>query len=138
MSEQNKAILRRWYESMSRDKPDFDLLAPDLVDHQLPPELQGREGAKASLGMFFKAFSSWHITAEDMIAEGDKVVARGTGSFKHTGEFQGIRATGKQVTIPFIAAWRVKNGKLAERWEQYDALGLMQQLGAIPPPGPAR
>jgi len=132
-------VLRRWYESLERGKPDFSLLAPDVVNHGAPPGTPpGIEGVKAVMGMWFKPFSDWRMTVEDMIAEGDKVAVRFTLRFKHTGDFQGIPATGKQVTLSGIEILHIKSGKLAEHWEQFDMLGLMQQLGAVPPSGPGR
>lgn len=74
---------------------------------------------------------------EDLLAEGDRVVPRISASGLHTGELLGIPPTGKRVTMNGIAIHRVQDGKLVEHWAQIDALGLLQQLGAIPAPGQA-
>jgi len=79
------------------------------------------------------AFPDLEWTVEDMIAEGDKVVTRIMHRATHQGEFMGIKATGKQVTYGSIAIYRVKDGKIVEEWISTDYLGLMQQLGLIPP-----
>jgi predicted ester cyclase len=71
-----------------------------------------------------------------MIAEGDKVASRVTLSATHQGEFQGIPPTGKQVTQTGIDLLRIAGGKVVERWGEFDNLGLLQQLGVLPPPGP--
>ena len=78
------------------------------------------------------AFPDWRHTIEDMIAEGDKVVSRGTFRATHKGEYQGIAATGKEVVDTWIIIHRIAGGKIVEVWEESDELGLLRQLGAIP------
>jgi len=138
--EENKAILRRMYEEI-HNKGNLaaadEFVASEFVDHNppgpgVPP---GPEGVKQGLGMFRAAFSDFHATIEDMIAEGDKVVARLTITGTHKGEFMGIAPTGKQVTVGVIDIVRIAGGKMVERWGQEDMLGMMQQLGIVPPPG---
>jgi predicted ester cyclase len=85
--------------------------------------------------MFRTAFPDLHGTIEDQIAEGDKVVMRMTYRGTHQGELMGIPATGKPVTMTFISINRIAEGKIAEGWVNFDALGMMQQLGVIPVPG---
>jgi steroid delta-isomerase-like uncharacterized protein len=138
MSEQNKAFDRRIFEAVSNKNLDAlnELLADDMVDHELPPGLPpGRDGTKAFLGMFTSAFPDIEVTIEDQIAEGDKVVTRWTATGTHTGELMGIPATGKQVKMAGIDITRFSNGKNVEHWGQFDQMGLMQQLGVIPTPG---
>jgi predicted ester cyclase len=84
--------------------------------------------------MFRAAFPDLHGTIEDQIAEGDKVVSRMTYRGTHQGELMGIPPTGKQVTMSFIGIHRITAGKVAEGWVNFDALGMMQQLGVIPSP----
>jgi predicted ester cyclase len=76
-----------------------------------------------------------HFTIEDVIAEGDKVVTRWTARGTHKGELQGIPPTGKQVVVTGIVINRLVNGKLEEGWSNFDALGMLQQLGVIPSMG---
>jgi predicted ester cyclase len=92
------------------------------------------EGFKQFFPMLYAAFPDWHATIEDVIAEGDKVVHRIKGGGTHKDEWMGIAATGKQVTTTGILIYRIDNGKIVEEWLQYDVLGVMQQLGAIPRP----
>ena len=77
------------------------------------------------------------LTVEDMIAEGDKVVDRVIVRGTHEGELMGIPATGKQVEVVEMHISRIADGKIVERWGQWDAMGMMQQIGAVPEPGQA-
>ena len=139
-TEDNKAVVRRFYEEVMNQKKRavldevFDL---NVVDHFAPPGTPGGlEGARQTLGMFLSAFPDLHFTVEDLIAEGDKVVARATLSGTQQGTFMGVPATGKRVTITGIDINRFVGGKSVEHWLEADFLGLMQQLGVIPAPGP--
>ena len=85
--------------------------------------------------MFRSAFPDFKVTIDDMIAEGDKVVVRGTWSGTHKGEFMGIPATGKSVSFGVIDTVRIAGGKMVEHWGLMDNFRLMQQLGVIPAPG---
>ena len=142
-TEGNKAILRRGYEEI-HNKGNLaaidELVASDYVEHSpgapgLPP---GLEGVKQTFTMFRTAFPDFHVTVEDMVAEGDKVVARLTMSGTHKGEFAGIGPTGKQITVAVIDIMRFVGGKAVEHWNIVDNLEIMQQLGVVPPPGQAR
>src|SRR3972149_6764905 len=114
-TEENKALVRRFYEAFSRQNTAAldQFAAADFVDHDLPPGVPPTlEGAKQYLGMFLAAFPDIHNMVEDMVAEGDKVVARVYFSGTHTGEFQGMPATGKQINIEAFDMFRIANGKL--------------------------
>src|SRR5579863_1066568 len=135
-TEQNKALVRRFYDEVFNKKnlaAIDDFLAPHIIEHSLPPGLPGGiEGSRQFIGMYLTAFPDLHVTAEDMIAEGDKVASRLTMRGTHRGEFMGIPPKGKQVTITGIQIPRVASGKIAENWINLDALGMLQQLGVIP------
>jgi predicted ester cyclase len=139
-TEDNKAITRRMYEEI-HNKANLAaadaLIAANFVDHNAPePGIPGGpEGVKQTFSIFHAAFPDFSTTVEDMIAEGDKVVARLTMRGAHKGELMGIAPTGKQVTIGVIDVVRITGGKIAERWGQEDMLGMMQQLGVVPTPG---
>jgi predicted ester cyclase len=92
---------------------------------------------KQFFAMAHSAFPDFHSTLEDMFAEGDKVVQRFTARGTHKGEWMGIAPTGKQMTCPGIAIHRITGGKIVEGWTSMDMLGVMVQLGVVPPPGQA-
>lgn len=136
--EENKALVRRHVEE-AWNKGNLsvldEIMAPNLVNHNAPPGITpDREGFKQIISMHRKAFSDLHVTVEDMVAEGDKVVNRWTVSGTHKGEYMGIAPTGKQVTLTGISIHRIEGGKIVEQWHEVDMLGLMQQLGVVPPP----
>jgi len=136
--EENKAIVRRCMEEL--DKGNWaifnELLTPDYVYHE-PGRSFTRDESEQFMRSLRVAFPDGRVTIEEMIAEGDKVVTRYTSSGTHKGEFMGIAATGKKVVVTGIVITRVDKGKIAEDWEEFDAMGFMVQLGAIPPLGEA-
>ena len=93
---------------------------------------EGIEGVKAYIRMFHDAFPDIRATVEDVISEGDKVVARVTVRGTHEGELMGVAASGKSVQFESIDIVRVQDGKAAEHWGVTDAMTLMQQIGAVP------
>jgi steroid delta-isomerase-like uncharacterized protein len=136
MSERNKDLFRRLVDVLW-NQGDLDasseFFADDAVIYGMPADFpQGIEGAKASIGWFRAAFPDLHLTNNDLIAEGDKVVQRWTMTGTHKGEFMGIAPTGKKFTTTGISIVRIANGKIVEAWNASDQLDLMQQLGAIP------
>jgi steroid delta-isomerase-like uncharacterized protein len=138
-AEQNKVAARRMFDVLnSHDLAPMDeLLTDDVVYHELPPGLpSGRAGYKAFSQMFLDAFPDLQLTIEDQIAEGDRVVSRVTGRGTHRGELLGIAPTGRRIEASGITIMRFEGGRVAEEWEQLDMLGMMQQLGVMPTPGP--
>lgn len=135
-AEKNKALARRFYEAFNVGNPDAldEVVAPDYIQHSpgVPP---GRDGVKTYGGMFRAAFPDAHLHVEGLIAEGDRVTGRWTVHGTQKGELMGIPATGKTIQISGIDIWRVENGLLAEHWDAWDQMGMMQQLGAMTPPG---
>lgn len=132
--EENKAIIARMYEEIHNkgnlDRAD-EIVTSDFVDHNPPdPNIpKGPEGLRQVFGMFRSAFPDFHTTIEDMISEGDRVVTRLTMHGTHKGEFMGIPATGKKISVPVIDIIRLSDGKAVERWGVEDIAGMMQQLG---------
>ena len=139
MLDENEAVVRRYFQEIL-DGGNLDLVDeifdPQYVLHDpsSPQEVRGLEGSKQFVGMFRTAFPNIAHTIEDHIAEGDKVVTRLRAHATHEGELMGITPTGKGVTIKGISIWRIADGKIKECWFNYDALGLMQQLGAFREP----
>ncbi len=138
---ENKALYRRYSEALSqRDYARFDeLFAPTYVYHApgLPDLPPGPEGLKQLVSGYVAAFPDVQATIEDLIADGDTVVARLTYRGTHQGAFQGIAPTGKQISMSSIDIVRIADGKIVEEWESPDNLGLLQQLGVVPTPGQA-
>jgi steroid delta-isomerase-like uncharacterized protein len=142
MSAQNKAVARRLYDAWNaRDLDAFDeIIAPDAEDHdpQNPfREVRGPEGAKRTAEMYHRAYSDSRFEVHEQIAEGDFVVTRWTGKGTHDGELMGMPPTGRWVEVEGITIDRIADGKIAESWSCFDALGMMQQLGALAEAQPA-
>jgi steroid delta-isomerase-like uncharacterized protein len=141
MSEENKAISRRFFELWENGDLDAleEVVAPDSVDHDAynPYGQEGLEGARKTLAMYREAFPDTRFTIEDQLAEGDKVVTRWTATGTHEGELMGMEPTGKKATVTGITIDRIEGGKIAEGWTSWDTLGLMQSIGAIPEQEPA-
>jgi steroid delta-isomerase-like uncharacterized protein len=140
MSEaENKAVAVRFNEDVwgrGDEAALEELLAPDFVEHDpLPGQSPDREGHRQILAAFRSAFPDLHVTTEDVVAEGEKVVSRWTARGTHQGELMGIAPTGNGVTIKGIDVLRISGGRIVERWAQSNDLELMQQLGAVPAPG---
>jgi steroid delta-isomerase-like uncharacterized protein len=106
------------------------LFTADFVDHSAPPGLPpGVEGFKLFLGAVHGGFPDIEETVEDLLAIDNKVVTRQVIRGTHQGDYMGIPATGTHVVVSAISIYRFSQGKIAELWQQIDALGMMQQLG---------
>jgi len=112
-----------------------EIYAPDFVAHSGSGEdVRGINAVKQSIKEEFNAFPDLHYILDDMVVEGDKVAARYTMTGTHKGEFMGIPATNRKVTVRAISIDRIVGGKFVEEWGMFDTLSLMRQLGAIPTP----
>jgi steroid delta-isomerase-like uncharacterized protein len=137
-TEANKTLVLRLFDEGG--KVSFaatdELLAEDFRFY-FPgtPEPLGKEGWKQVYSMFLSAFLDLHYDIEDIIAEGDRVVARITWSGTQQREFQGTPPTGRRVTFAGFNVNRIEGGTIVEQYAQFDALGLMQQLGVLPAMG---
>jgi steroid delta-isomerase-like uncharacterized protein len=137
MSEDNKAVARRLIEEAwngdSLDTID-ELVAEDHVDHD-PAQVGspgGRAGMRAFVEQYKSAFPDSHIAIEEMISEGDLVVIRWRATGTHQGELMGVHASGKPVEITGIGIDRIVDGQIVESWTNWDTLGMLGQIGAIP------
>jgi steroid delta-isomerase-like uncharacterized protein len=106
----------------------------DFIMH-FPDGDQNGEQYKGLCKAYFSAFPDLHITTDDMIAEGEKVTKVWTANCTHKGDFLGIKATEKQIVVKGIEVFRIADGKIMEIWASMDNLGMLQQLGVIPPLG---
>lgn len=132
-TEENKATIRRIAEVWNTGNVDLldEIMATDFAWSN--GDLRGVEALKQQVIAFRTSFPDVHLVTEDVIAEGDKVVTRLSGSGTHKGEYSGIQPTGKKVTWTAIVIGRCTGGKIVEVWVNEDQLGRLQQLGAIPP-----
>jgi predicted ester cyclase len=127
-AEENKTLVRREQEELWNHTGDLDSAEELYAAGQA-------EAAKQEAADFRQGFPDVTSTIEDLIAEGDKVVARWRSRATHQGEYMGIAPTGKEVEFTGISVYRIEEGKIAESWTVEDQFGLMQQIGAIPEPG---
>lgn len=139
MSEENKAIVRRQEEELftqgNLDAAD-EIYARNYVGHDPSnaEDIRGLEAAKQAAADYREAFPDPQVTIEDLIAEGDRVAARVRFRGTHQGELEGLAPTGRRVESTGIIISRIEGDKIAEDWANFDDLGLMRQLGAIPEP----
>ena len=110
----------------------FDLYADDYIYHGPGgQELRGREAIRDLWDVFLTGFPDVSARIDDVISRGDKVAMRWTLTGTHTGEFLGVAPTGNRMTLSITEIFRLEGGQLAEAWDQYDRLHLMQQIGEL-------
>jgi len=138
VSQENKAAVRGLYDAINAGNLTAlaDALADDVVEHE---EIPGLTPDKAGVIQFFKttigAMQGFRMSVNEIIAEGDRVSVLGSATGKHTGEYMGIPATGKDLTVPFSDYFRVENGKVAEHWGVMDSGAMLMQMGVMETPG---
>ncbi len=136
-TEENKATFRRYVEegwAKGNVEVADEIFADRYVAHQPDgsEEDRGPEDVKQFLRQYREAFPDLEISIEDQIAEGEKVVTRWASRGTHRGEFRGIAPTGNEVSLTGTGIFRFSEGKVVESWDNFDQLGMLQQLGAIP------
>jgi predicted ester cyclase len=139
-AEENKELIRRYFKAIDEagrignaDVLD-EFMAPDFVEHNPFPGMEPtRDGWKKVFMGFVDGAPGYH-EVEDLVAEGDKVVARIVGYGRHQGDLFGMPATGKDIRVSGIAIWRLREGKIVEHWHETDQVGLLQQVGVLPAP----
>jgi predicted ester cyclase len=137
--ERNKDVIRRLLAEVDRGNLDVvdTYYSPGYVDHTPSPIrglANGRDGVRKAFALFQEAFPDTRHTIEDLVAEGDRVVARISARGTHTGELFGHAPTGRVVTLTAIAIYRIVAGQIVERWAE-QGLGVLDQLG-FPAPRP--
>jgi steroid delta-isomerase-like uncharacterized protein len=127
----NEVVVRRFFELMDAHRFDEleSVFAPDLR-FQLGSATMTREGLISFIRGFYDAFPDWRHHVEDLFSSGTRVVARAADHGTHRGDFQGIPATGRTITLGQIAIYEIADGRIVEAWEQADVAGLMAQLTA--------
>jgi steroid delta-isomerase-like uncharacterized protein len=136
----NKATFRRFHEAANTGDVEHlaktidEIVAPDAVIRTpLPLDATGPELLKQVWAMLLRVYPDIHLTVEDVIAEGDKVVARNTVTGTHRGEFMGVGPTGKSVTYNEVFIFRFADGRVVETWGVVDVYAQMKQIG-VPSP----
>lgn len=116
--------------------PAEDYIAPNFQNHDpgTPPLSTGPEGFRQLISGYRAAFPDIHMTVDDMLVEGDKVVGRWTASGTNTGSLNGMPPTHKQAAVTGISLITFQGGQVASQHTTWDTLGLLQQLGVIPAP----
>jgi len=137
MSADNATIGRRWFEQVwnqgNVDAAD-QLAAPDFVAHGHAPNdatigiPQFKQFARAVLA----AFPDIRVTVEDTISEGDRTVIRWHAHGTHQGPFMGVAPKGAAISVRGVSVMRFANGKIVEAWDNWDQLGMLIQIGAVP------
>jgi steroid delta-isomerase-like uncharacterized protein len=134
----NKATFRRFHDAINTgDAETISTIIDELVEPNarirtpLPLPATGAQAIKYVWAALLVAFPDLHLTVEDIIAEGDKVVVRNTVTGTHRGEYMGLPPTGKSVTYNEIFIFRFDNGRIAETWGVVDVFAQMKQLGVI-------
>lgn len=136
-NEENKAVVQRMFEAINANNLEgvAELLTDDATVHTSVPGVPpGKEGFRGFVGLYLEAFPEQHVDVHELIAEGDRVLARHTHHVTHGGDFAGLPPSGRQAVVDGLELFRVRDGRVAEMWHHDDLLSLMQQLGAIPAP----
>ena len=135
MSTENELLVRSFFEEVDAGNLESvrKLVAPDYRDN-----LAGRD-VPATLNELLEVVEAWHQgfpdlshSLDELFSKGDRVVVRGSTRGTHKGEFMDIPPTGRSAELTFICIFRIADGRLAERWPQFDFYGWMEQLRAAP------
>jgi steroid delta-isomerase-like uncharacterized protein len=128
----NKALVQEFHQAVIANKNlnvVSQYMRDPLVDHAAPGETATLEQYKQSLAVYFDAFPDLTATIEDLTGDGDFVVCRLSLSGTQQGTFMGAAPSGKSFTVGSIQTYRVSHGKIVERWQSIDLMGLRMQLG---------
>jgi predicted ester cyclase len=136
MSEENKALMRRFFdEVMNAHNPEAaaTFCTPDIVDHNpFPNQPPGLEGTKLALRQLVTAFPDLHCSIDTVVSEGDLVVAHYRVTGTQNGNFMGSPASGKKFDVAAFDMVRVVGGKAKERWGMFEEMTMAMQLGMVP------
>jgi len=136
MTTQNAGLSRRIFEDVWNRKhlsAIDDIIATDYIHHDPnSPAANGIDGYKQFVDLYMKAFPDANFTIHDAFTQGQNEVTRWTVAGTHKGELAGIPPTGRSISVDGISIARVADGKIIESWNNWDALGMMRQLGVVP------
>lgn len=136
LTDDNKALVQRFFDEVinQRNLAVLDqFISPNAVNHTVPAGLP--QGVSQFLGLHLNAFPDVKATVQELLADGDKVVALVSYRGTQQGTFRAISPTNKQITVMGINIFRIANGKMVEHWGLTDRLSALQQMGVVPPPG---
>ena len=138
-TEETRTMVRALMEALDRRDIDgvVSYAAPEARWYGFGPQGLDNAGYRQAIGEFMAGFPDSRFPIDDIIAEGDKAAVHHSLQGTHNGPFQGIPPTGRRVVVPAIAKFRVADGQVVETYLFADILGLMMQLGVIPPPSGA-
>jgi predicted ester cyclase len=134
MSEENKALTRRFFEEADRGRTPVELCGRGFTAHFPGPGRMDLEGFDRFEAMIRSAFSDIRHPIEDIVGAGDRVAVRLRFEGTHTGDFMGVPSSGKQFSVEGTAFLRIAGGKVAQLWGFLDQMGLMEQIGGLPEP----
>lgn len=132
----NKALVRRYYHEILEQRNIAlidEIFSPNFLAHPPLGPTTTLDNYKAALAMSHSALADLHVSVDDQIAEGEKVVTRWHATAMHQGMFAGVPASGKTVTASAMHIHRIVDGKIVEFWEQIDIFGMFVQIGSFPP-----
>ncbi len=138
--EDTEAIAHRWHlEVVQAGKLDVadEILAPDCVVHINGQEMCGLDAANQLANAVRTAFPDSQLTHHEAVVAGNRVAIRWTNDATHQGDYLGVPATGKRIHSEGLDLFHLQGGKITEMWIEYDNLGVLQQIGAIPAPSQA-
>ena len=133
MAQENSALIRRWFDEVwnhGRIDAIDEMASPDVIGHgQAQHDTDvGLEEFRRFAKDLLRAFPDMQVTIDQIIEQGDKVVARWTATMTHKGDFLGFAPTGRKATVTGTSIQRMSGGKIVEGWDNWDQLGLMQKL----------
>ncbi len=134
----NVAVVRRFYEEVFNDGNDAvieEIISPDYVDYGHNPPGAGPQAARDDWKGVKEPFPDARYEIDDVVAQGDTVAVRWTGTMTHTSPFLGVEPTGKRLTLTGTSVYKLAGGQITETRNQADVLGLLVQLGLAPAPG---
>ena len=134
MTQSERGLLAQWFEQVwnqGRREAVAELLSPDSVIHEGSLDVRGPEGFYPFFDRIHGSFSAINVRIEDTLEDGDKVCVRWSFTGQHTGDGLGMAPTGKTVNTTGISIVRVAGGRLAEGWQNWDMLGMLQQVEGV-------
>ena len=134
---ENEANLQRALESWNAGNLDgyLELYDESVTLHGYSPSPMDKTAVRGFYEAIFEAFDGPQLVFHEVLSAGNRVCIRFTMTGTHRGEFMGVPATDKAIALDGITVLRFRKDKCVERWSCADMLGLLVQIGAIPPPG---